>query len=207
MPLVGLTGGVASGKSTVAKLFARCGAALIDADVLARIVVNRGKPAWREIVHTFGRRVLRPDDTLDRSELARTVFRNRRCLKQLNAIVHPRVAREQARLAREIFRRRPTAVVVYDAPVLIEAGAHTRMDRLIVVTADRRTQIARLQRRNHLSRAEALRRVQSQLPLAKKRRMANYVIDGTLARRTLAARVKQIYRELKTMGTRRNKER
>ena len=97
--------------------------------------------------------------------------------------------------------------MVYDAPVLIEAGAHTRMDRLIVVTADRRTQIARLQRRNHLSRAEALRRVQSQLPLAKKRRMANYVIDGTLARRTLAARVKQIYRELKTMGTRRNKER
>lgn len=197
MPVVGLTGGLATGKSTVAKLFKRCGARVVDADLLARQVVEPGKPAWREIVRAFGQEVLLPDRTVNRAALAALVFRDRRKLKRLGAIVHPRVAREQARLTRAMLRARPRAVIIYDAPVLIEAKAHERMDRLVVVTADRETQIARLRRRNHLSRSEAHRRIQSQMPLSAKVKLADYVIDGTLPLTELRRQVQRIYDELK----------
>lgn len=200
MLLVGLTGGVATGKSTVAQAFRVCGAHIIDADLLARHVVEPGKPAWRDIVRTFGRTILLPDRTIDRAALGALVFRNADKLKRLGAIVHPRVAREQARLTRAIARQDPKAVIIYDAPVLIEAQAHGRMDRLIVVTADRETQIARLHSRNGLSRAEAIRRIRSQLPLAKKRALADTIIDGTMPRRRLPAVIRRLYAELKALA-------
>lgn len=200
MLLVGLTGGVAAGKSTVARAFRDCGAHVIDADLLARQVVEPGKPAWRDIVRTFGREILRPDRSIDRAALGALVFRNQAHLKRLGAIVHPRVAREQARVTRAIAKQDPTAVIIYDAPVLIEANAHRRMDRLLVVTADRETQIARLRARNGLSRAEALRRIRSQLPLAKKRALADRVIDGTMPRRRLPAAIRRLYAELKALA-------
>jgi dephospho-CoA kinase len=196
MILVGLTGGLATGKSAVARLFQDCGAVVLDADVLARQLVEPGKPAWRDIVRAFGKQVLSPDRSLDRHALAKIVFRNRAKLKKLNAIVHPRVAREQTRLTREIARKDPDAVILYDAPVLIEAGAHKRMDKIVVVSADQETQIKRLRNRNHLSRTEALRRVQSQLPLAQKVKLADYVIDGTLSFEQTKNEVQRIYDEL-----------
>lgn len=196
MILAGLTGGVAAGKSTVARLFQDCGAILVDADVLARQVVEPGKPAWREIVKTFGTGVLRPDRSLNRPALASLVFRAHATRRSLNAIVHPRVAREQARLCREIARKHPEAVVIYDAALLIEAGAHVRMDRVILVTADRPTQLARLRRRDGLSRPEALRRIRSQMPAAAKRRYADYVLDGGRPRRELREAVRALYRDL-----------
>jgi len=201
MPLIGLTGGLATGKTTVARLFQACGASLIDADQLARQVVEPGKPAWRELARTFGKGVLRPDRSIDRQALGRLVFRDRTGLRKLNAIVHPRVARARARLTREILRKDAAAVIIYDAPLLIEAGAHKQMDRTIVVTADRPTQIHRLQARNHLSRTEALRRIRSQLPLAQKLKLADYVIDGTLPLTRLTRHVKRIYRELKRISS------
>jgi len=196
MILVGLTGGLATGKSAVARLFQDCGAVVLDADVLARQLVEPGKPAWRDIVRAFGKQVLSPDRSLDRHALAKIVFRNRAKLKKLNAIVHPRVAREQTRLTREIARKDPDAVILYDAPVLIEAGAHKRMDKIVVVSADQETQIKRLRNRNHLSRTEALRRIQSQLPLAQKVKLADYVIDGTLSFEQTKNEVRRIYDEL-----------
>jgi dephospho-CoA kinase len=196
MLLAGLTGGLATGKSTVAKLFQDCGAIVLDADVLARDVVEPGKPAWRDLVRTFGRGVLRSDQTLDRARLASIVFRDPGKLRKLNRIVHPRVAREQARLTREVRRKDPHAVVVYDAPLLIEAGAHTRMDRVVIVTTDRATQVARLKARNRLSRSEALRRIGSQMPLQQKLKLADYVIDGTMPLDELRRLVEAIYREL-----------
>jgi dephospho-CoA kinase len=197
MIIAGLTGGLATGKSTVSRLFQDCGAVLIDADVLARLVVEPGKPAWRDIVQTYGRGVLRPDRTLDRPALAKIVFCGHAKLTRLNAIVHPRVAREQARLTREIARKDPKAVILYDAPLLIEAGAHKRMKRIIVVMTDRQTQIARLQKRNGLSRAEALRRIRSQMPLAQKIKLADYVINGSLSPTQLRYAVAQIYEDLR----------
>jgi len=200
MILVGLTGGLATGKSTVARMFQDCGAMLIDADLLARLVVEPDKPAWREIVRVFGKQILRPDRTLDRTALASIVFRNRTRLRQLGAIIHPRVAREQARLTREIAKKHSHAVILYDAPVLIEAGAHQRMDRVIVVTADRETQIARLRHRNHLTRAEALRRIRTQMPLDRKVKLADFVVNGTLPPEQLRRDVARIYAELRRIA-------
>jgi dephospho-CoA kinase len=197
MLLVGLTGGVATGKTTVARLFQQCGAVVIDADVLARQIVEPGTPAWRDIVRVFGRGVLRPDRTVDRAALAQIVFGDRAKLRRLERIIHPRVAREQARLTREIGRKDRHAVVIYDAPVLIEAGAHKRMDKLIVVTADKKTQLARLTERNGFTRAEALRRIRSQMPLARKIKIADYVLDGALPRPRLRREVQQLYRDLR----------
>ena len=200
MIIAGLTGGIATGKTTVSRFFQDCGAVLIDADVLARLVIEPGKPAWRDILRTFGKRVLNPDRTLDRPALGELVFQNPAKLKRLNAIMHPRIAREQNRLTREIAQKDPGAVIIYDAPLLIEANAHRRMDRLIVVAADRKTQIARVQRRNRLSKVNALRRVNSQMPLKKKMEMADYLIDGTLTPAQLRHAVTQVYEDLKRLA-------
>ena len=200
MIVVGLTGGVATGKSSVARLFQDCGAIVIDADVLAREAVEPGRPAWRDIVRVFGKKVLQPDRTLDRRTVGRIVFGTRAKLKQLNAIVHPRVAREQNRLTREIVSKEPDAVIIYDAPVLIEAGAHKRMDKIIVVAADQATQMKRLCSRSRFSRAEALRRIRSQLPLAQKIKLADYVIDGTLSFEQTKNEVQRIYAQLKQLA-------
>ncbi|HXF94061.1 MAG TPA: dephospho-CoA kinase [Nitrospiraceae bacterium] len=197
MIVVGLTGGIATGKSTVARLFQECGAAVIDADVLARQAVEPGKPAWRDIVRTFGKGILNSDRTINRRALGAIVFRAPAKLRRLNAIVHPRVARAQARLVREIARKDPDAVIIYDVPLLFEAAAHRRMDRVVVVTADRKTQIARLQQRNHLTRAEALRRIRSQMPLGKKTSRADYVLDGTLPMARLRREVARIFEHLR----------
>jgi dephospho-CoA kinase len=205
MLLVGLTGGVATGKSTVARMLQQCGAAIIDADALAREVVQPGKPAWRDIVGRYGGGVLQPDRTVNRHALAEVVFGHPRELAALNAIVHPRVAREQARLARAIARQDPEAVVVYDVPLLFEAGVDARVDRIIVVTADRPTQIKRLQQRNDLTRAEALRRIRSQWPLSEKSKRADAVLDGTLGRARLQRLVKRVYADLVRVSKERKK--
>jgi dephospho-CoA kinase len=196
MLLVGLTGGVATGKSTVAKLFKQCGAVVIDADELAHEVVKPGKPAWREIVASFGKTVLNQDRSLNRQALGSIVFRNPKKLRQLERIIHPRVAREQARLTNQAARTDPKAVVIYDVPLLFEAGIDKRVDRTIVVTADRETQIARLKTRNGLSRAEAIRRIKSQMPLSKKVRLTHIVIDGTLPQRDTMQAIRSTFCDL-----------
>jgi dephospho-CoA kinase len=197
MLFIGLTGGLATGKSTVARLFQACGAVVIDADALAREVVRPGKPAWRDIVRLYGKQVLRSDRTLDRPALARIIFRDPRKRRALNAIIHPRVARKAASLSRELARKDPKGIAIYDVPLLFEASADTRVDGIIVVIADRKTQIARLQRRNGLTKAEALRRVRSQMPLAQKVKRADYVIDGRWPRSQLKRAVRDVYAVLR----------
>ena len=197
MLLIGLTGGVATGKSTVAKLFNECGAVVIDADALARQVVQPGKPAWRDIVRLYGKQVLEADRTLNRPALAHIVFRDPRKLRTLSRIIHPRVAREQSRLTRDLARKDPNVIIVYDVPLLFESGVDKRVDQVIVVLADRETQITRLQRRNHLTRAEALRRIRSQLPLAQKSKRADYLLEGTLPLPKLKGAVKRVYTQLR----------
>ncbi len=200
MILVGLTGGVATGKSTVAAMLKQCGAVVIDADLLAREVVTPGKPAWKEIVATFGKGLLNSDRTLNRHALGAIVFRHPAKRLALERIIHPRVAREQQRLTREAVRNNPKAVVIYDVPLLFEAGIDKRMDTTLVVTADRETQIARLKQRNGLSRAEAIRRIKSQLPLSKKIRLADYLIDGTLLLSQLRKQTTHLFKQLTTLS-------
>ena len=196
MILVGLTGGVATGKSTVAKMFKQCGAVVIDADELAHEVIKPGKPAWRAIVTLFGKTMLNQDRSLNRQALGSIVFRNPKKRRQLERIIHPRVAREQARLTKQAARTDPKAVVIYDVPLLFEAGIDTRVDKTLVVTADRETQLARLKKRNGLSRVEAIRRIRSQMPLSKKVRLADIVIDGTLSRHNAMKAVRGIFLDL-----------
>jgi dephospho-CoA kinase len=200
MIVVGLTGGVATGKSTVAAMFKQCGAIVIDADELAHEVVKPGKPAWREIVALFGKAVLNQDRSLNRQTLGSIVFRNPKKRRQLERIIHPRVAREQQRLTRQAARKNPNAVVIYDVPLLFEAGIDKRVDRTIVVTADRETQIARLKTRNGLSRAEAIRRINSQMPLAKKAQRADHVLIGTLPRPSLRKQVVRLLESLRLLA-------
>ncbi|WP_447971667.1 dephospho-CoA kinase [Nitrospira sp. M1] len=194
MLIVGLTGGLASGKTTLAQIFQHYGAWIIDADRLTREVVKPHRVAWKDIIRTFGRGILTEQNTVNRAALADVVFDNPRKLRQLTDILYPRVAREQARLVRQVFQDNPEAVIIYDAAMLIESEAYTRMDRVVVVTANRQIQIQRACRRTGMSRAEAIRRLQHQMPLLEKKQYADHVINGALPLTRLRPIVRTLYR-------------
>lgn len=194
--LVGLTGGIATGKSTVAAMFRALSAAVIDADQLAREVAEPGEPALAEVVREFGPGVLQPDGRLDRKALGAIVFADPERRRRLEAILHPRI-RERLdhhlrRLGDEGFR----GIVVFDAPVIVESGYYRGMDRLVVVVTDPATQLARLMARDGLGRDEALARIGSQMPLEDKARLADHVIDNAGDQAATAARVAQVYAAL-----------
>jgi dephospho-CoA kinase len=193
MIIVGLTGNLGAGKTTIANIFEEYGAKIIDADQLARDVVKPGKPAWKEIKKQFGMSVFFADNTVNRQALAQVVFQNPSKLKILQNIIHPRVAREQAIRAKAIGKSFPQAVIIYDAALLIEAGAHRRMDHVIVVKADRATQIARVCQRDGLTKTEALLRMRQQMPFREKKLYADTIIDGTWTRSQLRPVVKSLY--------------
>jgi len=199
MLLIGLTGGVATGKTTVAKMFKKCGAIVIDADELAREVVRPGKPAWRDIVRRFGKSVLNADRTINRQVLGQIVFNNRAALRKLERIIHPRVAQKQTRLTRQAARRNPQVIVIYDVPLLFEAGIDKRVDKTVVVATNRETQIMRLKKRNGLTRAEALRRIRNQMPLAMKRLRADYLLDGAKHRKSLSRDVRRLFEDVQSL--------
>jgi dephospho-CoA kinase len=194
--LVGLTGGIATGKSTVSEILRQLGAEIIDADQLARDVVEPGQPALRGIVAEFGRDVLGPDGRLDRKRLGAIVFADPARRKRLEALTHPAIrARFQARLD-ELAARSFAGIVIYDAPVMIEAGGHKDMDRLVVVVADEATQAARLRTRDGTDEAENGRKIASQMPLAEKAKLADYVIDNSGDREATAAQVRRVFAAL-----------
>ena len=200
MVVVGVTGGPASGKSTVARLFKACGAQVIDADRLARRVIARDTPGWREVIAAFGHNVLNVDRTVNRARLAGIVFRNRRKRQQLEAIIHPKVRRAFDRRMAQLARHDPHAVVIYDVPLLIETGLHRLVDRVIVVTADRATQLRRLTLRDGLTQAESARRLKAQMPLARKRRYADRVLDSTAPLDRLRRTVQRLYTSLRRLA-------
>lgn len=196
MLLIGITGGLASGKSTLAKLFQAEGAHLIDADLLARKVVQPGRAAWKDIVKTFGKNILRSDRTLDRPQLAHIVFQDRKKLATLTSYIYPRVAKEQHRLTKAICRQHPDAIIIYDAAMLIEANAHTRMDKVILVNTPQSIQVTRACQRDGLTKKQALQRIREQLPFKEKRPFADYIIQGTLPQKELQQTVKTLFHEL-----------
>jgi dephospho-CoA kinase len=176
MRVIGLTGGIASGKSTAARTLAELGATIVDADEVARAVVAPGQPALAEIARTFGRDMLLPDGTLDRKKMGALVFDDPEKRRALNAIVHPRVAVETgARLQR--LREAGVPVVIYEAALLVENGVHHGLDGLIVVACDEQTQEKRLVERDGLSPAEARARIAAQAPLKDKIAAATWVVD------------------------------
>ncbi len=174
---VGLTGGIAVGKSYVSALLRELGCHVFDADDIARAVVRPGTPALDDIVATFGPEVLAADGTLDRAKLGRLVFADAEARSRLNAIVHPRVHAEQDRLLREVEARDPHGIAVVDAALLIESGGYRRFDVVVVVWCRPEIQLARLMARNGLSREEASQRIAAQMPSEEKRRYADFEID------------------------------
>jgi dephospho-CoA kinase len=200
MILVGLTGVIASGKTAVSEYFKRLGAHLIDADELAHQAIAPGTDAWRAIQDTFGSEILKPDQTVDRQKLGEIVFNDPEKRKRLNVIVHPHVFLEEERLRKEIMEKDPKAVIIFDAALLIETGFHESVDKVVVVTVDRHTQLKRLMERNGLSRTEAMKRIASQFPSSIKKRYADYVINGSQSLEVIERKVAEIYRDLVSLA-------
>ncbi|MBW1982327.1 MAG: dephospho-CoA kinase [Deltaproteobacteria bacterium] len=178
---VGLTGGIASGKSTVAGFFAKRGAKVIDADQVAREVVLPDRPCWRKLRQLLGPEFFLPDGTLHRPRLRELIFADENVRTQVNSIVHPEVARIIKQRAAKVAE--PGAVLLVDVPLLLEVNAADRFERIIVVFVPEAVQVARLMERDQVSRQEAQRILQVQMNLAEKVAMADWVIDnsGTFA--------------------------
>jgi dephospho-CoA kinase len=180
--VIGLTGGIATGKSMVSAIFERAGAVIIDADRIARKVVKKDLPAYRQIVDTFGESVLLPDGEINRTVLGNLIFNDPRKKQMLNTIVHPQVEKETHRQLKQIKKNNPNALVILDIPLLFEANMHKDLSEVIVVYAPEHIQIKRLMERDRLSQDDALARIRSQMPIEEKKSLATMVIDnsGTL---------------------------
>ncbi|MBI2823043.1 MAG: dephospho-CoA kinase [Acidobacteria bacterium] len=195
---VGLTGGIASGKSHALEEFKRLGAAVIDADRLAHRVMERGKPACQEVVREFGEGILLPDGEIDRKKLARIVFADEEKLKILNAIVHPRVFEEEA-AELEAMRSssiKESPIVIVDAALMIETGSFRRYDKIVVVFCPPELQLARLMARDDLSPEEAALRISRQMPILEKVRYADYLIDTSGKYSDTKRQIRQVYLNL-----------
>ncbi|HKP62028.1 MAG TPA: dephospho-CoA kinase [Polyangiales bacterium] len=181
-PIIGLTGGIASGKSTVARILSELGVAVIDADLLAREVVAKGSDGLREVVQEFGSDLLDAHGELDRPKLGQRVFGDADARKKLNAIIHPRIGRLSAERI-QLAQQTASPYVVYEAALLVETGAHRGMNALIVVAAGSERQLERSMARDGLDEAAARARLDAQLPLSAKLDAADYVItnDADLA--------------------------
>jgi dephospho-CoA kinase len=196
MIVAGMTGGIASGKSTVAEMFARNGARIIDADRIARETVRKGTPAYADIVALFGDTILQKDGEIDRSRLAAIVFHDVTQRKALERIVHPRVQEETSRRLERIRREDPQAVVILDVPLLFESGMDRGLDQIIVVYVPAGVQIQRLMARDGYSEADALARIRSQMPIEEKKSLADMVIDNSGSLENTWAQTLEVYHQL-----------
>ena len=197
MLIVGLTGGVASGKTTVSQVLKEEGAYIIDADRIARELVRPHAPAWKKLVRAFGKEILREDGSIHRKKLADKVFVDLRQRKLLNQILHPRIRKEMEQKAKEIGQKDPEAIVVIDAPLLVELGDHRWMDKLMVITSTQKQQIKRLEERDGVNREEALRMLASQMPVKDKVKLADFVIRNEGSLQKTKKETREIFQELK----------
>lgn len=193
--VVGLTGGIASGKSTVARLLGELGARVVDADQLARRVVESGSPALREIVAAFGPEVVAPDGALDRKRLGERVFSDEEARRRLEQITHPRIA---AAFAAEVMRAAADGVevLVYEAALLVESGAHEAVERLVVVAAPPAVQIQRVGARDGLDEAAARLRLDAQASMEDKIAAADHVLVNDGTPEDLERKVRALWEEL-----------
>ena len=189
---VGLTGGIATGKSTVVRMLGKRGARVIDLDGLVHTLQAPGQPVWNGIVAPFGRDILDADERIDRKKLGALVFDNEQRRKVLEGIVHPAVLEEAQRQSEEIGRQDEQVIVLSDIPLLLEVGLQDRFDLVLLVYAPPEVQIMRVMRRNKMTREEAEARLRAQMPIDEKLKFADLVIrnDGTM--RELEKRVDEV---------------
>ncbi|NLM52228.1 MAG: dephospho-CoA kinase [Firmicutes bacterium] len=196
MLVIGLTGGIATGKSTVAAYFEQLGAFRIDTDELARLVVEPGRPAVAEIARRFGREVIDEKGALKRQKLADVVFKDEKKRKELESIVHPRI-REMVMLKLEEARKLGYSIVLIEVPLLFETDFHKFVDYIVVVATTSEIQVARLKERNALTTEEAWLRINAQMPLAEKIKRAHFVIDNSGSLVETKRQVEEIWQILK----------
>jgi len=195
---VGLTGGLASGKSFVGQALADLGCHLIQADELGHQVLMPGAEAYAPVVREFGPGVLAPDGTIDRALLAAEVFDRPDRLAKLNSMVHPSVIRREEEMLKEIEARDPAGIAVMEAAILIETGSYRRFDKIVLAVARPEQQVERAMARG-LSREKALARIERQMPLEEKRKHADYVIDTSGQKEDTLRQVGEVYRALRSV--------
>jgi dephospho-CoA kinase len=192
--LAGLTGGIATGKTTVANLFREKGIYIIDADLIAREVVKKGMPAWRMIKEEFGDEILREDGELDRKKLGSIVFSSKEKIQKLNSIVHPFV---REKMMEEIERAISTEKnILLDIPLLFENGIHQWLRPVILVYAPLEVQIERLMKRDGLNREECEKRIRAQMSIEEKKKLADYIIDNSSDISKTKRQVEEVYEKI-----------
>jgi len=200
--IVGLTGGIVGGKSTVASMFKDLGAETIDADILGHSVILPYKPAYKKITRLFGKDILQFDLTIDREKLGKIVFANQTYLKKLNEITHPEIIeliKKEISLAKQRTHNQKKILII-DAALIYEAEIDGLMDEIIVVYIDEDEQIKRLAKRNNLSKDEALQRIKSQMPMKEKVKLADYVIDNSRSLNKTKKQVEKIWLKLMSLA-------
>lgn len=197
--ILGVTGGIASGKSTAAELLGELGAHVISADQIAREVVKPGTDALAQLVRIFGADILASDQTLDRKRLGDVVFADSAARARLEEVMHPAIAEMSQRCLMDAAQK--YSVVVYEAPLLFEAHAQERVDRVLCVTVDAEIQLQRVQERDRCSEAEAQARINAQMPQSKKAELSDYVVDNSAGLDALREQINNLwYAELRPSG-------
>jgi len=202
--LLGVTGGIASGKTVVAEMIEELGARTIDFDVLSRTVVEPGKPAWTEIVACFGEHILHNDRSIDRKQLADLVFENKQKREQLERLVHPRIAEEFAALVAEYTCHEPECVIQAVVPLLFETNMEHVFDRVLVVYAPKEVQIERVMERNSIDRQSAVTMLASQWPIEKKKDLGDFVVDNSGSLDQTRAQIEDVWKCLHQIRTKKD---
>jgi len=202
MLVVGLTGGVASGKTAVSQVLREEGATILDADLIARELVEPHRPAWEELKRAFGDEVLNPDGSVQRKKLAAQIFSHPEKREVLNAILHPRIRDEINTRLRVIREKDPGAIVVIDAALLVESGDYQGMDGVIVVSASETQQVERLREREGLDEDAARQILASQTSVEERLRVADFVIRNEGSLEDTRRRAKEVFQALKKMALR-----
>jgi len=211
---IGLTGGIASGKTMVGEMFVKLGAHLIEADRIADWLMRPGRVVYEEVVRHFGREILNPDGSINRPKLAEAAFGNAASgrpprVKELNALVHPAVVQHENEWMEEIGERDPNAIAIVEAALILEAGVAERFDHLIVVTCNPEQRVERFARRQNTSeesaRAEVTRRMAAQIPDEEKINTADFVIDNSGPLKATEAQVRQVFATLREEAARKGK--
>ena len=195
---VGLTGGIACGKSHILREFHKLGVYTIDADELAHSAILPNTPAYQQILETFGKDILASDDVIDRKKLGQIVFSDEQTRQKLNKIVHPQVRQEEARLTSEFeAEENPRSpIIMVDAALMVETGSYGKYDFIVVVYCHPKIQLRRLMSRAGLSEEEAMQRIRSQMPLLDKIRYADYIIENSSRLSETNEQVKHVFTEL-----------
>src|SRR5215470_8765212 len=196
---IGLTGGIATGKSYVLSVLSELGCEVIDADTVAHRAIEQGRPAYFDIIDHFGRDILNEDGSINRAALGAVVFTNKSARERLNEIVHPRVYEAQTEWFEDVARRDPEAIAVVDAALMIETGSYRRFDKIIVVHCDPELQLRRLIERNCFTREQAQARISIQAPSEEKLKYTDYSIDTSNGFEDTRLQVEKVYEQLRAL--------